>query len=110
MNEINNENKDKSETLQTKDMEYNNEPSTIKIGHKDINIYLMFILQQLMNGQKNVNIIARGMLVTKCILVAMVLKNSYMKDLSLEATIDMVVLGENNSNIPTINIKLSRPN
>lgn len=113
MNNLNNENKSlyDRQTSYRERAEFEDDPSMIKIGRKDIDVYILFSLQQLMqNENKEITIVARGMLITKCILVAMILKNNYMKDLSLETTINMVVLGEDDSNIPTINIKISKPN
>ncbi len=86
--------------------ETENDKNCINVGFKDASVYILFGLRQIMNGNKEIVLQARGNNISKAITISEILKNNYIKDLNFHVEIGSTLM-ENNF-IPTIRIRCSK--
>lgn len=86
-------------------IESNNE-NEIKIGAKNPNSYVIYAIHKFLNNSNTINILARGQHCSKAIVVSMILKENYFKNLIMDIDIGSVLL--DNNFVPTMSIKLTK--
>jgi DNA-binding protein Alba len=92
--------------LENQVTETENDKNLVKIGYKEANVYVLVALRKLMNGNKEIILQGRGMLIPKCITVALILKANYMKDINVRTELGSQLW--NNEYVPDISIRCSK--
>ncbi|HIJ99068.1 TPA: DNA-binding protein Alba [archaeon] len=86
--------------------------NTVFVGNKPVMNYVLAVVTQFNNGQKNVNIEARGRAISRAVDVAEIVRNRFLNDLkvgAIEISTEELTSKENEKvNVSTVKIPLNK--